>query len=210
MKKLDKLAKLSKEHEVSTYISFLETDTAAVEIFDGGKRMERVCQEDGETLGGLIGRAVDVIEAEFVDEPEDKITIKISVRLDQQTGERWTAHQFPCSPIAFAHLSGNIYKAISNAHKEYEGTNRPYGEWFDIITVIVRMPDGMWVDLRMARDERDSSLWHTQEDYRRAGKSARFIDKTENTPTPELISGFIKNALDIAGKLAERANPAIS
>ena len=210
MKKLDKLAKLSKEHRLSVYMSFLEGDIGGVEIFEGGDKLRRVSQEDGETIGDMFGRAIDVIETEFCEEPEDEVVIKVSIRLDHHTGERWTVHQFHSSPTNFAHISENLHQAVNDAHNNYNGRSRSYGEWFDIITVIVRMPDGMWVDLRMARDERNTGLWSTQEDYRATGKSARFIHQMESVPTPHLITGFIKNAFKIAEQLAKRDNPAIS
>ena len=209
MKKLKKLLKLSRKHRLLTEMSLRRDGFLAVCVA-GRELVTHVIQDDNESVGEVLGRAINAIETEFTDEPEDDVVIKISVRLDQHLGERWTAHQFRCSQTTFAHLSTNTHQALSSAYREYKGTNRPYGEWFDIITVILRMPSGMWVDLRIAMDEDDSSLWHTQEDYRMTGKSARFIDKMENIPTPHLISGFIKNALEIAEKLAKRDNPATS
>jgi hypothetical protein len=210
MKKLNDLREISGNGNVRVRIH-LVGGRGSVRVDNPGEADLLVVQQDGDTLGDMFGQMLDAIQDEYAaDEPDDEVVIKISVRLDQQVGERWTAHQFRCSQTTFAHLPTNVHQALSIANREFKNTSRPYGEWFDIITVIIRRGDGMWVDLRIARDEDDSGLWRTQEDYRSIGKSARFIDKMEAIPTPFLICGFIKNALELAETIAKRDNPAIS
>ena len=210
MKKLDKLAKLSKEHGLTSRIDIKEGEIAICSYI-GLHLVTYTVQQDDESIGDTLGHAISDIQDEYAnDEPEDKITIKISYRIDKHNDDRWTSHQDTC-PIDFNEIHYYARDAMKLARRAYGQEASSYTDWYDIVTVLFRMPGGMWVDLRIARDDKDPKKWRTSEEYRMSpDKNARFTNTMEHSPTPYLISYFIMNALKIAEKLAERANPAIA
>lgn len=210
MKKLKRLNKVSDKYGIDVRIT-LCGGYGSVRIGPDGDDINLV-QYHKETLGSLIGHAIETIETEYGNKPEpkDMTKIKISVRLDQQVGERWIDHQFDF-PEDLHGLTVHISEVLEGAYHEYENKPASYGDWFDIIVILIRKADSTWVELRIARDDNSPFVWHTRERYPGSmGKSATFNNKMDGVPSAHLVGRFIMNTLVIAEKLAKRDNPATS
>ena len=210
MKKLDKLAKLSEEHGVRVYMSFLDGRNHVQMYSDEASSPYNIKKGDGETLNHMLGRAIDAIETEFVNEPEDTITIDVSVRLyDDGHRDEWINREFD-SPIELDRIVEGLRLTMMSAYKGYGSKPTPYGSWFNRIRVYVRKQNKTIVEIAVTKGGVKPSFWNTYERYPGQGKTAEFHNKMDEVPTAHLIGRFILNALKIAEKLAKRDNPATS